>query len=237
MAESNPAPRPAPKRSSAVVVPKPLRWHQRWVATLIYGVIRGLTATLRKRIEDRSGLFDQPGGPPVIFCIWHNRLALALPIYKCFILGRSPGRRLAAIVSASGDGGIVARILEHFRVQPVRGSSSRRGPQALRELTTWARRGLDVAITPDGPRGPCYVVQEGVIALAQLTGQPIVPVSFRLGWKWSLKSWDRFQVPLPFSRWEVVFDEPVRVPREAGEEERAAILARLEARMRAITRD
>ena len=74
---------------------------------------------------------------------------------------------MAALVSASGDGGLLARVLELFRVQPVRGSSSRRGPQALRELTTWARRGFDLAITPDGPRGPCYVVDEGVIAAAR----------------------------------------------------------------------
>ena len=80
------------------------------------------------------------------------------------------------MVSASRDGGILAGILEQFGVKPVRGSSSRRGPQALLEMTTWAERGYDLAITPDGPRGPRYKVQEGVISAAQLTGLPIVPV-------------------------------------------------------------
>ena len=84
---------------------------------------------------------------------------------------------MAAMVSASKDGGFLASILECFGVQPVRGSSSRRGPQALLELTGWAERGYDLAITPDGPRGPRYVVQEGIIALAQVTGLPIVPAS------------------------------------------------------------
>jgi lysophospholipid acyltransferase (LPLAT)-like uncharacterized protein len=65
-----------------------------------------------------------------------------------------------------------------FGVQPVRGSTSRRGPQALLELTTWAERGYDLTITPDGPRGPCYQVQEGVMSLAQVTGLPMVPVAF-----------------------------------------------------------
>ena len=65
-------------------------------------------------------------------------------------------------------------------MQPVRGSTSRRGPQALLELTSWSERGYDLAITPDGPRGPCYVVQDGIMSLAQLTGLPILPVSYHL---------------------------------------------------------
>ncbi len=75
--------------------------------------------------------------------------------------------------------------------------------QALIELTTWAERGYDLAITPDGPRGPCYQIQDGVTSLAQLTGLPIVPVSFNLNWKIRVKSWDRFQIPLPFARCEI----------------------------------
>ena len=70
---------------------------------------------------------------------------------------------------------MLARFFEHHGVQPVRGSSSRRGARALRELTRWADKGYDLAITPDGPRGPKYAVQGGVITLAQLTGLPIVP--------------------------------------------------------------
>jgi len=73
------------------------------------------------------------------------------------------------MVSASRDGGLLAAVLERFKVQPVRGSSSRRGRQALLELTTWAERRYDLAITPDGPRGPRYVVQDGIISLARLT--------------------------------------------------------------------
>ena len=106
-------------------------------------------------------------------------------------------------MSASRDGAFLAAILERFGVQPVRGSSSRRGAQALLELTTWAERGYDLAITPDGPRGPRYVVQDGAMSLAQITGLPIVPVSYFLKWKIQLKSWDGFQIPLPFSICEV----------------------------------
>src|SRR6185295_11123120 len=105
--------------------------------------------------------------------------------------------------------GLLARVLELNGVEPVRGSTSRRGRQALLELVTWAERGFDLAITPDGPRGPCYVVQDGVIALAQLTGLPIVPVSYHLRWRIRLKSWDRFQIPLPFGPCIAYVGEPL----------------------------
>ncbi len=141
------------------------------------------------------------------------------------------------MVSASRDGGFLSGVLECFGVQPVRGSTSRRGPQALRELTTWAKRGYDLAITPDGPRGPCYVVQDGIIALAQLTEMPIVPVSYHLGWKIRLKSWDRFQIPLPFSRCEMFYEKPIRVPRGASESERETFRLRLEVALKGISQD
>jgi hypothetical protein len=148
---------------------------------------------------------------------------------------RTPG--MAAMVSASRDGAFLAGILECFGVQPVRGSSSRRGRQALLELTTWAERGYDLAITPDGPRGPCYVVQPGVMSLAQLTGLPIVPVSYHLGWKIRAKSWDRFQIPLPFACCEMIYEKPIYVPREASDTEREALRKELETKLRAISND
>jgi lysophospholipid acyltransferase (LPLAT)-like uncharacterized protein len=117
--------------------------------------------------------------------------------------------------------------LENFRVQPVRGSSSRRGAQALVELISWAERGYDLAVTPDGPRGPCYAVQDGVLALAQLTGRPIIPFGYRLSWRIRLKSWDRFQIPLPFSRCDIVHGEPIVVPRDLTDEQRDQIRQQL----------
>ena len=114
-------------------------------------------------------------------------------------------------------------------MQAVRGSSSRRGAQAVLELSSWAGRGYDLAVTPDGPRGPRHVVQDGVMALAQVTGLLIVPYSCQLGWKIQLKSWDRFQIPLPFSRCEMTFGEPIRVPREATEAERSQLREQLQA--------
>jgi lysophospholipid acyltransferase (LPLAT)-like uncharacterized protein len=224
------APTPNSKRSG-VVMPHLPKWHQRLAAALIYGLIRTVSATIRYEFRDRTHLLAKDKSQPVILCIWHNRLALCLEGYLGYLreIQRTP--RMAAMVSASKDGGLLARVLEHYGVQPVRGSSSRRGHQALLELTSWADRGYDLAITPDGPRGPRYVVQHGVTSLAQITGLPIIPVAFHYTRKIQLNSWDRFQIPLPFSRCVVEYLEPVRVPREATDAEREAARRALEERL------
>ncbi len=235
-APDTPAARPG-KRKSGVVVPHKARWSQRVAAALIYGLIRLVSATLRYRLDDGSGMLASALQEKVIFALWHNRLALSLVMYRRYVLRFAPDRRLAAMVSASRDGGLLARILELFGAQPVRGSSSRRGPQALREMVSWAETGHDLAITPDGPRGPCYQVQEGVISTAQLTGLAIVPVSYHLNWKFRSKSWDRFQVPLPFARCEITAGRPIRVPREATYADREVLRKELEQVLREISRD
>lgn len=236
-APSTPPERRPSASTQRIVVPHKPKWHDRLGARLVHLLIEAVAATQRFRFEDRSGLFDGASSNRAIFCVWHNRLPFSLIMYRNFVQRRSPGRQLAALVSASKDGGFLARVLELFGAQPVRGSSSRRGAQALLELTSWAERGHDLAITPDGPRGPCYVVQEGVIALAELTGLPIVPVSYQLGWKWRLQSWDRFQVPLPFSRCDVKFAQPIRVPHGSAPQEREALRVMLENRLKELAED
>jgi lysophospholipid acyltransferase (LPLAT)-like uncharacterized protein len=228
---------PAPASNSGIVIPNQPRWHQRLIAFILYFALRFLGLTLRCRWTDRSGYFTDPPPGPANYCIWHNRLALSMHIYFAYIHKRNRSAGLAAMVSASRDGGFLAGVLERFGVQPVRGSTSRRGPQALRELTTWARRDRDLAITPDGPRGPAYVAQEGVIALAQLTGRPIIPVSWHANWKIRLRSWDRFQIPLPFSRVEFFFDKPIHVPRECTPADRETFRLQLETALKNISPD
>jgi lysophospholipid acyltransferase (LPLAT)-like uncharacterized protein len=237
------APQPHPnasrprRKSGGVVIPHQPTWYQRVAAWLIFAVIRTVSATLRYRWNDRSEFFNGPPPGPAIYCVWHNRLVLCLVAYGAYAKKRNAAKGIAAMVSASKDGGFLTGILECFGVQPVRGSSSRRGPQALLELTSWAERGYDLAITPDGPRGPRYVAQDGVMSLAQLTGLPIVPFSYNLSWKIQVKSWDRFQIPLPFSRCEMNINQPIWVPREATDAEREALRQRLEASLRGMSRD
>jgi len=213
-----------------VIIPNVPRWFQRVVAFLVFIVERLITSTLRYQWHDTSGLFEPPSDRPVIFCIWHNRLALSMVVHRKY------PRKLAALISASKDGALLAAVLEQFGVLAVRGSSSRRGPQALLELTSQAERGYDLAITPDGPRGPRYVVQEGVIALAQVTGLPIVPVTWNISRKIQTKSWDQFQIPLPFARCEMILNPPIRVPRNASDAERQELRTDLERSLRASSR-
>jgi lysophospholipid acyltransferase (LPLAT)-like uncharacterized protein len=236
MADATPAPpKPAPPRRSGVVPPRRATFRQRIAARLLWMLLTLLGATIRWRREDAAGYFAGKVQPPqVIFAIWHNRLALVLNIHRRFIARSWPQRRVAGLVSASRDGGFLARMMELSGALPVRGSTSKRGAQALLELTRAAEQGADLAVTPDGPRGPCYTVQEGVIAAAQITGLPIVPVSYDLSWKLRLRSWDRFLVPLPFSRCVVRAGEPVRVPRDADDAARRAARELLETRLRAL---
>jgi lysophospholipid acyltransferase (LPLAT)-like uncharacterized protein len=233
----NTTPTAARPKPGGSVVPHAPTFLQRAVAWLVWALIRTCTATLRFRIQDRSGLFDGSNPGPIIFCVWHNRLATCLSGYYAYARKRNRTLGMAAIVSASKDGGFLTAILERFGVQPVRGSSSRRGRQAMLELITWAEQGYDLAITPDGPRGPRYKIQQGVMTLAQLTGRPILPAAYNLAWKISIKSWDKFQVPIPFSLCEVIVERPVRVPREAKDEEREMLRRGLEQTLNTINRD
>jgi lysophospholipid acyltransferase (LPLAT)-like uncharacterized protein len=236
MAEASPQPA-IRKRQSGVVVPHAPKWHQRLLAALIYALAQAVTATLRFKLEDLSGYFSDVPQEKIIFAIWHNRLALSLVLYRRYVARRDRNRHLVALVSASRDGGLLTGVLELFKVQPVRGSSSRRGAQALREMMAWGRRGHDLALTPDGPRGPCYTVQEGVISTAQMTGLTIVPVTYHLNWKIRVKSWDRFQIPLPFACCTVTIGKVLRVPPETDGAGREQLRRQLEAELRAITRD
>jgi len=235
---SSASPSPAgdpPRKVSGVVVPQRAKWHQRLLAALIYAATRTVSATLRYELDDPAGFCDIHSHNRNLFVLWHNRLALSSVLWRRLVLNRAPERKLAGMVSASKDGGLLAEIFHFFGIEPVRGSSTRRGPQALREMVSKAEAGYDLAITPDGPRGPCYQVQEGAISLAQLTGLVVIPLTCHTTWKIRLKSWDRFQIPLPFSRCVLVVGQPMRVPRDLDEAGRENLRRELEHELRRIT--
>lgn len=224
---------PAAIRRSAVVAPQPLSLFRRMMASTVALTFWLCFKTWRRKWRSATALFETSG--PVIYCIWHNRLVLALASYKDLAPDQWREKGLATVVSASGDGAFLADMLRKLGMQAIRGSTSRRGPQALLEATRWIRRDYSVAITPDGPRGPVYQVQDGIIFLAQLTGCPIIPVSNFAHWKLQLKSWDRFQIPLPFARCELCCGNPIWVPRETSEAEREQIRLKLTDEMRKIS--
>ena len=205
------------------VIPHNPKRSQRLAAWTVFIVERLVTSSLRCQWTDKTGLPSSMEREPVIYCLWHNRLALSMMVHR-----RHP-RKLAALVSASRDGALLSAVLGKFGVEPVRGSTSRRGPQALLELTTRGEMGYDLAVTPDGPKGPRYIVQHGVISLAQITGLPIIAVTCNTYHKVCLKSWDRFQIPLPFSRCELILNKPIVVPRKADATRREELRKELQA--------
>jgi hypothetical protein len=241
MAEENSIPEPrrkmAKKRKSGVVIPNSPTFSNRLLAWLLWAMLRLIAATLRYRVRDPHGFLRRKDISQAIYCVWHNRLALCMKMYFTFSGENRSKAGVAGLVSASKDGAFLSAILERFGVQPVRGSSSRRGAQALLELKTWAERGYDLAITPDGPRGPRYTVQDGAMSMAQVTGLPVVPASYHLKWKIQLKSWDRFQIPLPFSICEITAGKIFQVPRDLSDSAREEMRKQLEAELRAISRD
>jgi lysophospholipid acyltransferase (LPLAT)-like uncharacterized protein len=184
-----------------------------WLLRIVVSVIG---STLRWRIDDAAGLLANTPKRACIFAFWHNRIFLMPYLFRKHWSTRQRNK-VAVLVSASKDGEKLARVLEKFNLICVRGSSSRRGKEALRELTGLVDEGYDAGITPDGPRGPRYRVQEGVISLAQLTQAPIIPVSYLVSWKITVNSWDAFMIPLPFSSATLRIAPPLTVSREADE--------------------
>jgi len=162
--------------------------------------------------------------PQYIFAFWHAHLLVMLHSRY-----RKP---ITTMISRSKDGEYIARVFDWYGVDSARGSSTRGGGMALRELIREARAGKNIAFTPDGPRGPARVVKDGVIYAAQMTGLPVVPVVFAARKKMHLRSWDRMVVPMPFSKALFLYGEPIVVPREARTEEWRE---RMEHEMNALT--
>ena len=212
------------------------KWHGQLAARALWLLGAGLEKTWRVTLRDEGEILQPPERGPVIFALWHNRLGVAMTFWS-IVRQKRPEAGLAALISASRDGGLLARTFENFGVTPIRGSSSRRGAQALIELVSALRANYHIAITPDGPRGPKYIVQPGIISLAQLSGAPIIPAGARIDPKKQLRSWDAFQVPLPFARCELAFGKAIHVPRRSSPDELESARAHLESELKRINTD
>jgi lysophospholipid acyltransferase (LPLAT)-like uncharacterized protein len=199
------------------------------LGTLIGWLMKLFALTLRFQIVDRCGI-GQPGthAAPVIYALWHNRFFTVPPAWR-ILCGHS--RESVVLTSASHDGAMVARAMAVFGLGAVRGSSSRRAVAALVGMKQAIRDGFDVCVTPDGPRGPRYVFHPGLVKIAEATRTPIIPVHVRFDAAWRLMTWDRFVIPKPFSRVQVIFDQALHVlpaaDAAAFEQERQRIEATL----------
>jgi lysophospholipid acyltransferase (LPLAT)-like uncharacterized protein len=199
---------------------------------LVAGLVRVLGPTLRVTLSGVGPLVPLwHSKQPLIYVMWHGRILMASWLNER--LRASHGARPPRVlVSLSRNGGLMARFAGRFGLDVVRGSSSAGARSAVRALAAALDRGEDIAVFPDGPRGPREVFKPGAIALAALTGARIVPVAVAARPAYRLPSWDEFLIPLPFARCVAVLGEPVRVPRDA---DRTRMCREMERMLTALT--
>lgn len=185
---------------------------------------------MRFEIDDCAEVVGNPVRENYIAALWHNRLLLISFFLKKFV----PQRPGAGLISASRDGDLISDLTRRFGFSVVRGSSSRLGASALRELENVLASGHDVLITPDGPRGPAYELGPGIVFLAQKTGAAVVPINMEFSSCWRVNSWDGFILPRPFSKVRVIFGRVHRVRTTATPEEFEAERLRLQNAMMAL---
>ena len=210
--------------------PFELKWHQRALLTSLAWLMRLWGRTLRFRWgADVQAVMDVDV-PPTVTILWHNRLFIAPLFYRRYFRQR----RLANLISASKDGAWFAAFVKRLGMLSVRGSQRKRTTQAVRDLIALNRSGVDIAVTPDGSRGPIYEMKAGAVAVALKTGAPIALLSFNHSGAWRLKSWDRFIIPHPFSRIEVRVDY-VGQPSALGQDAKEVAVV-LQKRLNAMTK-
>lgn len=214
---------------------KPLRtlirkpWFRAVLCSLVAGYIRLIRWTGPWRLEGAhipEALWNE--GKPFIVAFWHGRI-LMLPTFW------PRGRTVKMLISLHGDGEIIARVIAKFGLQTVRGSPKKGASQAFIGMIKVLREGDCVAITPDGPRGPRMRAAKGVVALARMTGAPILPATYSATRRKIVGSWDRFLLPLPFGRGVAIWGEPITVPADADDAELERLRRQVEDTLIALT--
>lgn len=191
---------------------------------LAAGLLGLLLRTLRFRVEGEERIAAWiAGGTRLVLLSYHSRLIVGMYRYRTL--------RPAIMVSESRDGERIAWLAERFGWRPIRGSSSRGAVRALLRMVREVKGGAVAVQLVDGPRGPAGTVKPGLTLMASRAGALIVPVYLNCPWRWTVPSWDRLQIPLPFARVYGRVDEPVVPPPELSEAETELLRLELEKRM------
>ena len=172
-------------------------------------VIGALCRSLRWRVEGLNHLQFNGTGQQPIMAFWHGRVLTATYYFR--------NRNIVVMISENFDGEWIARIISRFGYGTSRGSTSHGGQRALLQLKREMEEGKPAGFAVDGPRGPARKVQPGVVWLAKLTGNPVVPFHLEASKYWSLSSWDRTQIPKPFSTVALAIGAPIEVPSDASD--------------------
>jgi lysophospholipid acyltransferase (LPLAT)-like uncharacterized protein len=196
--------------------------------SLAYWYLRLLQGTTRRRYVNREALARaRAHGGEYILAFWHSRLVMMRFGY--------PDARAVVLQSHHRDSRMLARVMSRFQTGQVWGSTTRGGMTAVREVLRRIEQGHDIAIAPDGPRGPRQRAQSGVVTIAALSGKAIVPLTYSARPCRRLGSWDRMLVPYPFARVLYVYGEPIVVERRADESERERVRQALEVELNRLT--
>jgi lysophospholipid acyltransferase (LPLAT)-like uncharacterized protein len=190
------------------------------------GAIAALMSGVRFETENEPEHGLRLNGRPLLGLCWHGHL-LVFAYHH-----RHAG--MATLISQSRDGEYIARVTQRWGYTLVRGSSSRGGSSALREMVRVLRSGRSLAVTPDGPRGPRRRVKPGALLAARLSGVPVLPTAAAATRAWWLGGWDRFLVPKPLARVRLVYGTPRTIPRDADDVQLAHIGAELEGELNAL---
>ncbi len=199
------------------------------IAQVGYRAVAMLGSTLKWRTEglDHFDAIVRSGRQPIM-AFWHGRILPATYYFR--------RRGIVVITSENFDGEWIAGIIERFGYGTARGSTSRGGRKALLQLTRTLADGKPAGFTLDGPRGPARVAQPGAIWLAKATGHPVLPFHLEADRFWAMRSWDRTQIPKPFSTVSIAMGEPFDVPSDADEAALEAARLDLEARLTGLER-
>jgi len=197
------------------------------VPRLISGALRLLRRTLRIEYRNEERVFEFIDKKrPIVLAFWHGDMATVL-FATCDYARRQIGP-CAVLASLSEDGELLARTVQRFGIDAVRGSSSRGARSGLIGLERFLLNGGNVGIAVDGPRGPRHSVKLGIALIAKDTGAPIIPFTVHYQRSWRFRSWDHTEVPKPFSRCVATFHEPIIVPPTADRDDLERIRARVE---------
>src|SRR6185436_1405719 len=201
------------------------RFEVSMIANLGYPVLKALGSTWRWKVSGAEHLESiRAAGLQPIHSFWHGRILPGTLYFQ--------RRGIIVITSENYDGEWIARIITKFGYGTARGSSSRGGSRALLQLVREVKS-KGVAFPLDGPRGPAQVAQPGAVWLSKATGNPLMPFHFEAATSWTMKSWDRTQIPKPFTTVAMAIREPIYVPRDADDraldEARLALVASLAA--------
>ncbi len=182
-------------------------------------VINFLYLTNRKRWHIEGKIPDTP----IVVAFWHAELLLAPFIYKKI----APNRRVEVMISEHFDGELIAQTMRFFGIGAIRGSSSKGAAKALIKAIKRVKEGGDVAITPDGPKGPRHELSDGIVAIAKKSKAPIVIFNYRPTKYKQAKSWDKFLIPMPFGTIDFFCSEPIYIEDLETEEAKEMIRKRM----------